>query len=150
VNKAFVKEPEPEEPRCPAPDGCGQLGVPVSRRTLEEKLTAESAAAYSESSCWCPTVGCPIAYFDRWGHTTRVDQLTALPWPKDPQGTVCACLGVAPEALRLDAEAGRRELVKEILAAAEDPAARCKTESVTGRSCVTEVRRLFMEHFKPS
>ena len=34
MNKAFVREPDPEPPSCPGPDGCGSAGIPVSPVTL--------------------------------------------------------------------------------------------------------------------
>lgn len=149
MNKAFVKDPEPQEPRCPQPRGCDQIGEAVSRETLEQQLGAERAQGFSGAVAWCSSPDCKIAYFDRWGQTVPVDELERVPWPKDSRAPICPCEQVEAPALRAEAEAGQRDTVKRILARAEGDDANCRHLSPTGRSCTTAVRKLFLEHFRP-
>ena len=149
MNKAFVREPEPTEPRCPAPEGCDGFGTPVTRRTLLAQLPQDTARSFSESAYYCPNPGCQVAYFDAWGTSVSKTALRSLTYPKSPTAPVCFCFGITAEQIRKEAEAGRKDRVRELLAKAESPAARCETESPSGASCVAEIRRLFLKHFSP-
>ena len=148
VNRAFVKEPEQGEPRCPQPDGCGGFGLRVTRKTLLAHLPASTVENLGESTYFCPTPSCPVAYFDTWGTTVPCSALESPPYAKNPDAPVCACFGVTAEAIREAAEAGRKDFVRELLARAEGPDARCETKSPSGASCVKEIRRIFLKHFK--
>lgn len=147
MNKAFVKEPEQGDPRCPAPRGCGGPGVAVGRRTLDAQLARDVAATLGDGAYYCANPACDVAYFDAVEKTVTVDALRVVPYPKDPAGPICPCLGIGEAEIRAEATAGCRDRVREILAAADGPTARCLTASPTGRSCATEVRRLFMKFF---
>ncbi len=147
MNKAFVRDPEPGEPRCPAPDGCGGIGTPVTHKTLLAQLPRDSAERFAESSYYCPNPSCGVAYFDLWGTSAARTDLRILAYPKSPAAPVCSCFGITEEEIREDAEAGRKDRVRELLAKAESAAARCETESPSGASCVVEIRKIFLKHF---
>lgn len=147
MNKAFVKDPEPSDPRCPRPRGCDGLGIPVGRLTLNAQLPAAVAASLADAAYFCPNPACDVAYFDVYEKTVAVSALRRSIYPKDPSAPICACLGVTEAEIREQAAAGCRDCVRRVLAAAEGPDARCLTESPSGTSCATEVRRLFLQHF---
>lgn len=149
MNKAFVKDPEPGEPRCPPPAGCAGIGVPVTRATLLAQLPGDVARRFADSACYCPSPSCEVAYFDAWGTVASRDALRRQAYPKSPAAPVCACFGITAGEIREAAEAGDKERVREMLSRAEGPDARCATESPSGGSCAVEVRRIFMEHFAP-
>ena len=149
MNKAFVREPEATEPRCPEPGGCGGIGVAVTLGTLRAQLGQETAQGFSESAYYCPSPSCDVAYFDSWGFTVPRRALRQLIYPKSATGPVCACFGVSADAVRKEAVAGRREQIREWLARAESAEASCETRSPCGKSCVAEIRKIFLKHFKP-
>ncbi len=149
MNKAFVRDPEPAEPRCPEPEGCGGIGIPVSRKTLLAQLLPDAADRFAETCYYCQNPGCPVAYFDSWGTFVATTALRNLAYPKSPTAPVCPCFGISEEEIREEAIAGRKERVRELLAKAESAAARCETESPTGASCAVEIRRIFLKHFSP-
>ena len=68
-------------------------------------------------------------------------------YPKSPTAPVCSCFRITEEQIREDAEAGRKDRIRELLAKADSDAARCETESPSGASCVVEVRKIFLKHF---
>ncbi len=150
MNKAFVRDPEPAEPRCPAPEGCDGIGVPVTRKTLLAQLPHDTAERFAETSYYCRNPHCPVAYFDQWGISVKRTELRSLAYPKSPTAPVCSCFGVNEEEIREDAESGRKDRVRELIARAETSAARCETESPSGASCVVEVRKIFLKYFSPS
>ena len=88
-----------------------------------------------------------MAYFDLWGTSAARTDLRILAYPKSPTAPVCSCFGITEEEIREDAEAGRKDRVRELLAKAESAAARCETESPSGASCVVEIRKIFLKHF---
>jgi len=149
MNKAFTREPEPVEPRCPPPAGCGSIGMPVGRKTLLAQLPEELARAFSESVYYCQNPRCPVAYFDAWGTQAPASVLRLPSYPKSPTAPLCSCFGITAEAIRDEAEAGRKDLVRELVSRAGSDEARCETEAPCGTSCVVEARKVFMKHFTP-
>lgn len=150
MNRAFVKESEPAEPRCPKTAGCEGIGVPVTRRTLLAHVPESSAKTLAGSSChYCPNPGCPVAYFDAWGASVPSTELRRPAYPKSLTAPVCSCFGITAQEVREEAEAHRKDRVREWIAKAESAEARCETESPSGTSCVSEIRRIFVKHFKP-
>jgi hypothetical protein len=149
MNKAFVREPEVSEPRCPEPGGCGAIGLPVTVRTLRAQVSEDATHGFSESAYYCPSPSCDIAYFDAWGQIVPRSELRRLIYPKSDTGPVCACFDVPADEIVREAVAGRKERVRELLQQAESAEARCETESPCGVSCVAEIRRIFLEHFTP-
>lgn len=148
MSKAFLKEADTPDPRCPGADApCGALGESVGQATLRTHVAVELPASFRDGAYFCPSATCSIAYFHPYGGRIDLGQLRAPVWPKDPGAPLCACLGVAAAAIAEDAEAGRRERIREILACAEGSSARCVSRAANGRSCATEARRVFLAHY---
>lgn len=147
MSRAFIKEPEPEDPRCPLPAGCGGMGVPVSRKTLLAQLPEDVAREFAESAYYCRSPSCPVGYFDAWGSQAPASMLLRQSYPKSPAAPLCSCFGITVDAIREEAEAGRKELLRELMARAESSEARCETEAPCGKSCLDEARKVFLKHF---
>ena len=145
MSRAFMKESEPGEPRCPA---CKGIGIPVGAPTLEAQLPAEFRAKLVGAACWCESAECRTAYFDAWGTAVGVDRLRSIPHPKDPEGPICFCFGLSAAQITADARDGRKERVKDLKERAEGPEARCTERCPDGRPCLPRVMRLFRESFE--
>ena len=150
MSKAFTRESEPEGPRCPVPAGCGGIGVPVSRKTLLSQLPETVARSFAESAYYCPSPSCPVAYFDAWGARAPASILLRPAYPKSPAAPLCSCFGITAEAIREEAEAGCKNLIRELVARAESKEAQCEIKAPCGSSCLVEARRVFLKHFAPS
>lgn len=142
MNKAFVREPDEPDPRCPR---CGALGQSVPRVTLAEHLPLEAMALLSDSACFCGNARCDAAYFDASGASVGVELLRRPAWPKDPEAPVCACFGATADAIERDARAGINAGVKMLIAKSQSPAADCARKAANGRCCVPEVQRIFLK-----
>lgn len=150
MSRAFIKEPEPEDPRCPLPAGCGGPGMPLGRKTLLAQLPEDVARTFAESAYYCGNDSCPVAYFDAWGAQAPASMLRCQAYPKNAAAPLCSCFGITAEAIRAEAELGRKDLLRDLLARAESKAARCETEAPSGTSCLVEARRVFLKHFLAS
>ncbi len=144
MNKAFVREPDDQDPRCP---GCGGRGRAVDRSVLEGQVGAAAAATLAGSAFYCAGPDCGVGYFDAWEGRVGAALIARPQWPKDPAAPVCPCQGLGAGEIEEDAKAGRRERVRAILALAAAPDARCRELTCDGDSCAAEVRRLFLRHF---
>lgn len=138
-----MKEPEAQEPRCPAPDGCGGLGDAVPRDLVRGRLRAGVRVEFAASAYFCPNPKCAVAYFDNWGGLVLVDAVVELPYPKNPAGVLCACLGVRPEEIVEEAKTAAPCRIREIIAASNQDPARCRALMPNGRSCAEDARKLF-------
>lgn len=148
MNKAFIKEPEAADPICPRPHGCGGPGVVVPEQTLAAQLSERAREQLAEPAYYCANPSCEVAYFDGLEGRVAMRELQKAAYPKDPKAPVCSCLDVSALVIRETAAQGDRTKVKEVLAHAESADADCLTRSPAGRSCVLEVRRLFMKYFQ--
>lgn len=145
MSRAFVKEAEEHDPRCPAPDGCGGIGQPVADTTLVAQLGAEAAAHFHAQAFYCPDPHCPVAYFDGFGTRVPSTALKTHAWPKHAGAPVCACFGVTAEQIEEWAHSGDKAKMRELLARVEGPEARCAVRAPDGRSCEPELRRVFLK-----
>lgn len=142
MNKAFVREPEATHSYCPR---CGSLGQPVLPETLKALLKPEAAGQISEAAAFCPFPTCEVAYFDEMERSVPVSELVRPVWPKDPDAPICPCFGVTCEELEDEARAGRVDRVRELVAKANSPAARCRTTAPGGKTCVSDVQRHYLK-----
>ena len=149
MNKAFVCDPEPRDPHCPEPGGCGSPGIPVTEETLRAQLPETAPRQLEGTAYYCPNPGCDVAYFDAWGTTLGLGLLARPAYPKPPTAPLCNCFGISAEEIIEEAERGCRDRIRELVAAGECASAACARRTPSGRSCVTEARRLFMAHFHP-
>jgi hypothetical protein len=143
MNKAFVREVDEPEPRCP---GCGTLGQSVGRATFEAHLPPEAALALTHAVSYCPNPRCGVAYYDAAGQYAPVELLRWPAYPTDATAPICNCFGLTPEQVEADARAGVNAGVKALIAKAASPAARCTMTMPDGRCCVDEVQKLFLRH----
>lgn len=149
MNKAFIKEDDDKEPRCPAPEGCGGPGIVVPPETAAAQAPGTLLASFSREVLYCANPGCPTAYFDPWGASIPVTALTSVPYPKDPSAPLCACFGISPEDIIDDAERKDPSRIRDLIAKAEGPLASCATKTPDGQCCLPEARKLFMRHLQP-
>jgi len=150
MNKAFVREVDPPEPSCPEPRGCGATGASVPLQVLRAQLSADDAARFPGGAFYCATPTCPVAFFDRYGAQVEITALRDVPFPKDPEGVVCACLSIRAAQIVDEARAGSREHIRAIVEASRSDPGRCADSAVNGRPCEVEARRLFLQHFVAS
>lgn len=145
LSRAFVRDPEPGEPRCP---GCGTPGDPVGPLTLEAQLPPAARSALGGAAFYCVSSACCTAYFDAWGGAVPADRLVSAAWPKDPQRPICPCFGITAAEVLADAREGRKERVRDLVERSKGPEARCAQRCPDGRPCLPRVLRLFRETFE--
>ena len=150
MNKAFVRDPEPRDPACPERGGCGAVGLPVVAETLEVQLPEDARRELQGEAYYCPNPSCDVAYFDALGATVPLDRVAHPAYPKPETAPLCRCLDVTADEVVAEAQLGRRDLIRRIVAHAESGGCRGTTRMPAGRSCATEARRLFMASFRPS
>jgi hypothetical protein len=143
MNKAFVREPE-DDGRAFCPQ-CGALGLPVGAGPLDTHLQPSARGKLGAGGWFCGYPPCPVAYFDLLGGRASVEELNAPVFPKNPQGSLCACFGFHESDILADVEEGTPSRIRELLARSQSPAARCATLAADGRCCMTEIKRLYMK-----
>jgi hypothetical protein len=122
----------------------------VTPEVLAVQLSEELRARFSSQAYYCAAPGCGVAYFDAWGAAAPREALAVVPYPKNPTGPVCSCLGVTAAELAEDARRGDRERVRRILAHVRGAQASCALKSPDGNSCERTVRQVFLEHLPSS
>jgi hypothetical protein len=145
MSRAFMKEGEAPEPRCPS---CGTLGETVGAVTLEQHATPEDHEAIGDRALYCPNPACTTAYFNTWGVVVPQDRIKGGTYPKDRQAPICPCTGLRAGDVVSDARAGRKDRIKDLREKSEGPDSRCILLCPDGKSCVTRVMRLFRETFE--
>jgi hypothetical protein len=145
MSRAFMRDPEPGEPRCPS---CGALGEPVGARTLEAQIPAAARAALGAAAFYCENPACRIAYFTAWGASVPDGPLNSPAYPKNPEAPVCPCFGIPAGEVLADAREGRKDRMKDLVERSKGPEARCIERCPDGKSCMPRVMRLFREAFE--
>lgn len=143
MNKAFTREPDEPDPRCP---GCGLPGQTVERATVLAQVPAEAAALLAGSAFYCSSPRCEVGYFDAYGNQVAAGHLRHPAYPKDPAAPVCRCFGVTAPQIEADARAGDATGVRELIARAQSPEARCGEMNPSGQCCIPQVQRIFLRH----
>lgn len=144
MNKAFVREPDDNGQRnCPR---CGALGLPVGEEAVAGHLDPQRPRTVGEPAFFCPTPTCEVVYFDLFDRVATTGVLRGPVYPKDPAAPVCVCFGLTREEIEEAARGGDLSRIREIIAHARSPAARCFLLSPEGRSCVAEVQRCFIRY----
>lgn len=142
MNKAFVREPDDTgQLHCPA---CGSLGIAVERETWQAHIKP-GASNLAETAFFCPYAKCHVAYFDMFERQATIDLLRHGVYPKDPAAPICPCFGLMAEDVQADIREGVVTRVRELLAKANSPAARCRTMAASGQCCAPEVQRYYMK-----
>lgn len=142
MNKAFVREPEPDDRSfCPK---CGVVGISVGQAALLNHLHGETRSKLGSAVWFCPSPNCDCVYFDLLEQSVLVDELLRPVYPKSIEAPICACFGFTLD--DLDAAISSRSPVslRELLAKSKSKDANCAVLSADGRCCMQEVQRLYI------
>lgn len=147
MNKAFMREPDSTDARCPR---CGSPGEQVTAMTLAAHVRPEALAQFSSFASFCPFPQCDVAYFDSFERVVTLAELNASVYPKDPEAPICPCFGLTERDIDQDIEEGVVTRVKRLIARAQSGEARCATMAANGQSCVPTVQRYYMQRIGKS
>lgn len=142
MNKAFVREPDQPNDYCPC---CDSKGEPVGVVTLRSFLTETQMRAVSASAYFCPAPKCDVVYFDSFERKLLSADIQRPIFPKDVTAPICPCFGMTRDDIELDVQEGVTTRVKEILAKAKLPTARCHQMAANGKPCVVYVQQYYMQ-----
>jgi hypothetical protein len=145
MSRAFMKESEPADPRCPE---CSALGEPVGLVTLKGHLEPEDCSSLGAKAFYCVNSGCHTAYFNAWGVSVPFERMTRTAYPKDPDAPICPCFGMTVAEVVEDARAGNRDRIRDLATRAQGPQAHCAENCPDGTTCLPRVLRLFRETFE--
>jgi hypothetical protein len=142
MNKAFIREPEPDwRAFCPL---CGSLGSPVERAVLDRYVRPESRGVLGDSAWYCAFPRCDAAYFNLFNAVVHVGELRCPVYPKDFDAPICACFGLAYDDVVADVAEGSPTRIRANLARAKT-SARCAEMAADGRSCAPALQELYMK-----
>jgi len=144
MNKAFVRDSDDTEIRCPL---CGAAGQSVPETALSVYLTPEARQRLGSTAYFCETPTCEAVYFDAVEDFAKVEELRQPAWPKDPAAPLCACFGLTRDDIEQDLAEGFPRRVRELVAKAKTDAAQCSQKAVNGRSCVPEVQKYYLRRW---
>ena len=142
MNKAFVKEQDSTEGRCPR---CGSPGTVVFQETLRAHLAADVVQHLTESAFFCAQPRCSVVYFDLFDRVVEESAVKTPVHPKNPAAPLCACFGLTRADVEEDIREGGVTRTRACVERAKSPAARCAVASPSGQSCVAEVQRYYMK-----
>jgi len=141
MNKAFVKENDSTEGRCPR---CGSPGTVVFQETLRAHLPAAALQHLTESAFFCAQPRCSVVYFDLFDRVVEESAVKTPVYPKNPAAPLCACFGLTRDDVEEDIREGGVTRTRACVEKAKSPEARCAVASPSGQSCVAEVQRYYM------
>lgn len=142
MNKAFLREPEPDgRAYCPR---CQSLGDPVNRVTLDFHVNAEARAGFGNDGWFCSFPDCEVAYFDLYGRAVLVHQLQKPVYPKSTDAPLCPCFGFTAEELDDAIDSKSPLAIRELLAKSKTAAANCAVLAPNGRCCIADIQRLYI------
>lgn len=142
MNKAFIREADPVDPKCPR---CGSTGLAVFRETLAVHLPADSGSGLTDSAWYCPFERCEVVYFDQFDRVALCGQVKTPVFPKDPAAPICPCFGLTTDEIEQDLDEGTVSRTRACVQRAQSPEARCGTTNPSGQPCVAEVQRYYMK-----
>ena len=142
MNKAFVREPDAAEARCPK---CGTPGIVVPEHTLNSFVAPSSLSNIAKTAYFCDFPRCDVAYFDDFERFVETSALMAPVWPKDTDAPLCGCFGLTADDVRSDVAEGSVRRVRAIVERSKTSEAHCAECSPTGRSCVAAVQRYYFQ-----
>lgn len=141
MNKAFLREPDQAESRCPA---CGSVGQNIGPHTLAAQLPEELRRRFAETAAFCRSENCPVVYFDDFG--ARVER-TEIGHPipiKDVEAPLCGCFGLTRDDIEQDIAEGVVTRTKAVVLKAQSADARCSTLAPNGQPCLADVQGYFV------
>ncbi len=142
MNKAFMREPDQVDSRCPR---CDSLGHPVGPQTLAARLKEDVRKILAESAYFCPNTRCDIVYYDDFGGVVKRDSVPGPIPIKDADAPLCACFGLTREDIEQDIDDGGVSRTRAAVLRAQSHEARCATLSPNGRTCVPEVQGYYVK-----
>jgi hypothetical protein len=143
MNKAFVKEPEPDgRAFCPR---CGNLGLPVESGPLDTHIRPEFRATMHDAAWFCNFPRCDVAYFNLFDAIVTVDELKGPVYPHDPDAPICACFGLNYDDVLADVRDDTPTRIRALLTKTKTTDARCHTLAADGRSCMAAIQELYMK-----
>ncbi|MEX0726694.1 MAG: hypothetical protein WD065_10520 [Planctomycetaceae bacterium] len=145
MNKAFTKEPDAVEARCPR---CGTVGQGVGQVTLQAHVSPGALANIAESAWFCPTPRCTVAYYDQFERIVETSALLHPVYPKDPAAPMCACFGLTESDIDADIEEGTVTRTKAAVEQAKSDATQCTTKAANGQSCLAMVQGYYLRNRK--
>jgi Zinc binding domain len=140
MNKAFIKESDGDEIRCP---GCESAGVAVGQAVLDHQIQTEFRSLLGDHAWFCRYAGCPVAYFNNWAGQVLVSQLRGPVYPKSPGAPLCRCFPFSMEEIEADAQEPVPHRIRELYAKSRTPEARCSQLAPDGQCCLTEIQRIY-------
>lgn len=142
MNKAFMREPDQVDARCPR---CHSVGHAVGPQTLNARLPEEARKRLAESAYFCPDERCEVVYYDDF-ESVVLRSVIAGPIPiKDSSAPLCACFGLTREEIEDDVAEGGVTRTRAAVQRAQSNEARCSTMAPNGRSCVPEVQGYYFK-----
>jgi hypothetical protein len=143
MNKAFVREPDPDgRTFCPR---CGTLGLPVESGPLDTHIRPKFRAKMRDSAAFCPFPRCEVAYYNEFDMVVLVDELLAPVYPKDFDAPICACFGFRYEDVHADVLDGQPARIRQLLQKSKTSEAQCQTLAADGRCCMAAVQELYIK-----
>ncbi len=142
MNKAFVREQDTTEGRCPR---CGSPGTVVYRETLEAQLPPEALEHLTDSAFFCAQPRCNVVYFDLFDRVIEEAAVKTPVYPKNPAAPICACFGLTGEEIEQDIRDGGVVRTRACVTRAKTAEARCAVLAPSGQSCIAEVQRYYMK-----
>lgn len=142
MNKAFVKEQDSTEGRCPR---CGSPGSVVFQETLQAHLSPELLQHLTDTAFFCAQPRCAVVYFDLFDRVVEESGVHTPVYPKNAAAPLCACFGLTREDVEEDIREGGVARTRACVEKAKSPAAHCAVASPGGQSCVAEVQRYYMK-----
>lgn len=142
MNKAFVREPDQVDSRCPR---CDSAGHPVGPQTLAARLSTEARRALAETAYFCPDSQCNVVYYDDFGGLVQRASVPGLIPIKDVEAPLCACFGLTREEIEQDIDEGGVIRTRAAVLRAQSNEARCTTLAPNGRTCVPEVQGYYLK-----
>ena len=143
MNKAFVKEQEVEQDRCPH---CDSSGRTVSHEAFSRHVPSEGQNSIAQPALFCPNPKCEVVYFDQFGRSVSLASVHRPIYPKDDDAPICACFGLAREDVEQDVDEGVVTRCRALVEKSKSDQARCTELSADGRSCVPEMQRYYMKY----
>lgn len=144
MNKAFVRDSDNDEIRCPL---CGAAGRSVPESALVAYLPDHVRQRLGQAVYFCDTPICEAVYFDAVEDYARVSELLQPCYPKDPDAPLCTCFGLTRDDIEQDLAEGTPSRVREIVAKAKTDEAQCSLKAASGRPCVGEVQKYYLRRW---
>ncbi|MSR57883.1 MAG: hypothetical protein EXS05_09435 [Planctomycetaceae bacterium] len=141
MNKAFVREIDTTDGRCPT---CGSPGLSVYRETLASHLEPQTLENLTDSAFFCSNARCDVVYFDLFDRVVTQSAVNTPVYPKNPTAPLCACFGLTCDQIDQDLSEGSVSRTRAGLERAKSPDARCAILSPSGQNCVAEIQRYYM------